>query len=144
VPETGFIFLFLFALAGCTEPVALVSTGVFIAIQKNPAACGWSAIALYMVVKLVLVPMVAIGCAVCVSLTGSYARAVVLIASLPIPGTSNIFSTKYSLLRDETVANIVFGTILVLPTSLAWIAIMDASGLFQVSESASTTTPIVC
>lgn len=56
----GFIFLFLEYLSRCTEPVAFFATGMWMH-RPNPLACGWFKAVLYMVVKLVLVPMLMVG-----------------------------------------------------------------------------------
>ena len=140
VIETGFIQLLLTNLAACTEPVALFATGIFL-YHKNPLACGWMKAAMYMVVKLIIVPAVMVGCAFAVGLEGAPARAAVVIASLPISAAAFTLCDRYDVLQKEAVSNIFFGNLLVLPTTLAWIAFMDAVELFPVVKTAM---PNVC
>lgn len=136
----GFIYLFFSSLASCTEPVALFATGMFL-MYKNPISCGWLRAVAYMVVKLIIVPAIMVGCAAAVGLEGAYARAAVLLASLPISAAAFALSDKYKVGAAEAVANIFWGNLLVLPTTLAWMAFMDGVNLFPVQKSP---VPNVC
>ena len=133
-PGAGFIFLILSSLAACTEPIALFATGVFL-LHKSPVACGWFTAIGYMVAKLILVPALMVGCAAAVGLEGGTARAAVLLASLPISAASFTLCDRYSICLNEAVANIFWGTVLVLPTTLAWVAFMDAVDLFPMVKT---------
>lgn len=53
-------------------------------VRPNPIATGWIQAVLYMIVKLILVPMLMVGCCFAVGLEGAYARAAVLVATLPV------------------------------------------------------------
>ena len=65
------------------HPSATTPAGMWM-VGRSPLACGaWQA-ALYMVAKLVLLPLLAVGCAAAVGLGGASARAAVLLAALPI------------------------------------------------------------
>ncbi|KAG7673403.1 hypothetical protein Ndes2526B_g03151 [Nannochloris sp. 'desiccata'] len=140
VPGTGFISLILSSLAGCTEPIALFATGIFL-LYKRPIACGWRVAIGYMVVKLVLVPALMVGCAAAVGLESGSARAAVLLASLPISAAAFTLCDRYSTCLNQVVANIFWGTVLVLPTTLAWMAFMDAVDLFPMVK---TPVPNAC
>ena len=140
MPGAGFIFLILSSLAACTEPIALLATGIFL-LYKSPVACGWLQAAGYMLVKLILVPAVMVGCCFAVGLDGGPARAAVLLASLPISAAAFTLCDRYSTCLKEAVANIFWGTVLVLPTTLAWMAFLDAVDLFPMVK---TPVPDVC
>lgn len=132
-PGAGFIYLLFSTLAACTEPVALFATGMFL-MFKNPVSCGWLRAIGYMVVKLIIVPALMVGCAFAVGLEGVYARAAVLLASLPTSAAAFALSDKYKICTAEAVANIFWGNLLVLPTTLAWMAFMDGVDLFPVNK----------
>lgn len=53
---TGWITATLNSFASCTEPVALFATGMW-AVHKRPLAVGLPRAVVYMVIKLVLVPL---------------------------------------------------------------------------------------
>ena len=134
VPGAGFIYLFFSTLAASTEPVAIFATGMFL-MYKNPIACGWVRSILYMIVKVIIVPALMVGCAAAVGLEGANARAAVLLAALPISAAAFSLSDKYKVGTAEAVANIFWGNLLVLPTTLAWMAFMDGVDLFPMQKS---------
>jgi predicted permease len=130
----GFIFLILFSLASCTNPIAIFATGIFLS-HKSPIRCGWRVAIGYMIVKLIFVPAVMVGCAAAVGLENGPARAAVLLASLPISAAAFTLCDRYSTCLHQAVANIFWGTVLVLPTTLAWMAFMDAVDLFPMVKT---------
>jgi len=133
-PGAGFIFLILSSLATCVQPIALFATGIFLS-HKSPIRCGWHVAIGYMVVKLILVPSLMVGCAAAVGLEAGPARAAVLLASLPISAAAFTLCDRYNTWLDHAVANIFWGTVLVLPTTLAWMAFMDAVDLFPMVKT---------
>jgi predicted permease len=135
----GFIQLTLSYFARCTEPIALLSVGIFL-FGKNPIACGIIQSIIYMIVKLILVPGLMVGCAFAVGLSGPEGRASVLLASLPVSPTAYTVADKYGVGRDIAESNIFFGNLLVLPTTIAWNAFMDAIGLFPAAAPPSVTS----
>ncbi len=130
VEYAGFIYLFFSSLAGCLEPIALFSVGIVLS-EKNPWSCGWTSIIGYMAIKLVLVPLLMIGCAFAVGLDGELARAAVLISVLPVSPPAFALTGHYGAGLSEAVSCILIGKILVLPSILAWQAVMDAVGVFS-------------
>ncbi len=126
----GFINLTLRYFAACTEPIALLAVGMFL-YAKNPLACGLLPSIGYMIIKLIVVPGLMVGCAFAVGLSGAEGRAAVLLASLPVSPTSYTMSDKYGVGRDVAESNVFWGNLLVLPTTIAWNAFMDAIGLFE-------------
>jgi predicted permease len=140
VAGTGFIFLILSSLAACTEPIALLATGIFL-LHKSPVAIGWLQVIGYMLVKLIIAPAIAVGCCFAVGLDGGPARASVLLASLPISAAAFTLCDRYSACLQAAVTNIFWGTVLVLPTTLGWMAFLDAVDLFPLTK---TPVPDVC
>lgn len=126
----GFINLTLRYFAQCTEPIALLAVGMFL-YAKNPIACGLLPSIGYMIIKLIVVPGLMVGCAFAVGISGAEGRAAVLLASLPVSPTSYTMSDKYGVGRDVAESNVFWGNLLVLPTTIAWNAFMDAIGLFE-------------
>lgn len=68
-------------------PSPLVSPGMWM-VRPNPIATGWIKAVVYMIVKLILVPMLMVGCCFAVDLHGPTARAAVLVATLPVSAGS--------------------------------------------------------
>ena len=133
-PATGFFAIIWKTLAGCTEPIALFATGAFL-YGCNPLKIGIVRVFLYMLVKLILMPALAIGCAMAVGLEGAYGRAAVLIAALPISAAGFVLSSRYKVGQNEAISNMFFGNLLVLPTTLLWMVFMDAVDLFPTPDA---------
>ena len=134
----GFISMTLQTFAACTEPIALLAVGIFL-VRKNPFACGYIETAAYMIIKLILVPALMVGCAFAVGLEGAEGRAAVLLASLPVSPAAYTLAEKYEVGQDIAESNIFFGNLLVLPTTIAWVAFMDSINLFNAPAPASPT-----
>jgi predicted permease len=139
----GFIQLTLKYFAACTEPIALLAVGMFL-YAKNPFACGILPSIAYMIVKLILVPGLMVGCAFAVGLSGAEGRAAVLLASLPVSPTSYTVSDKYGTGRAVAEANVFWGNVLVLPTTIAWNAFMDSINLFEFPDPPSLSSNPAC
>jgi predicted permease len=130
VEYAGFIYLFFSSLARCLEPIALFSVGIVLS-KKNPWSCGWINIIGYMVLKLVFVPLLMIGCAFAVGLSGDAGRAAVLISLLPVSPPAFALTGHYGVGLSEAVSCIIIGKILVIPSVLAWQAVLDGVGVFD-------------
>ncbi len=89
-------------------------------------------LALYMLSKLVLVPLLMVGLAKLLSLESEVGRAAVLIASLPISLASFSLGHQYRICEAVLAANVAVGTLLMLPTVLIWNIVMDSLNLFRV------------
>lgn len=147
VPELGFVAAWLELLGRTAEPLALFATGTFFAHRvrawrsaqpTTPArppliAARCAVLVAYMVAKLLLVPMLAVGCAVLVGLQGAYGRALVLLAVLPISPAAFALCSEYDVRVGDVGWNVAAGTLLMLPATIGWLATMDAIGLFTVS-----------
>ncbi|KAI7841279.1 hypothetical protein COHA_005052 [Chlorella ohadii] len=140
----GFLYILCEYFARCTEPVAFFATGMWM-VRPKPIACGYIKAALYMLVKLVLVPALMVGCCFAVGLEGAVARAAVLVATLPVSAAAFALSKTYNVGEDiagmrlyvalhccgiGSVANVFLGNLLVLPTTIIWLEFMDGVNLF--------------
>lgn len=139
----GFIYILLDYLARCTEPVAFIATGMWM-VRPNPIATGWIKAVVYMIVKLILVPMLMVGCCFAVDLHGPTARAAVLVATLPVSAAAFALSTMYNVGEDVAAVNVFLGNLLILPTTIAWVAAMDGMDLFPASYSKLPPTCAPC
>ena len=138
VPGLGWISITLSWIGQCVSPVSLFSMGLW--MQKECRSLFtitiWTAI-LFMVAKLVLVPLVMVGLAKAVHLDDQTARAAVLIASLPISQASFVLGDRYKIGQAVLSENVALGTLLILPTILIWNVVMDEFGLFPLPEAES-------
>ena len=103
-------------------------------IRKLTLAVPPLKLALYMISKLILVPLVMVGLAKALALDNQSGRAAVLIASLPISLVSFPLGKQYSIGEAVLSANTAVGTILMLPTVLVWNVVMDSLGLFPIEQ----------
>lgn len=139
VEYTGFIFLFFSSLAKCLEPLALFSVGIVLS-KNNPFTCGiWNIIG-YMLIKLIFVPLLMIGCAFSFGLSDMEGRAAVLIALLPVSPPAFALTGHFGVGLAEAVSTILIGKALVIPTILAWQAVMDSLNLFPYAGAPTTNT----
>ncbi|PRW59648.1 PIN isoform B [Chlorella sorokiniana] len=125
----GFLYILCDYFARCTEPVAFFATGMWM-VRPKPIACGYIKAAIYMLIKLVLVPALMVGCCFTVGLEGAIARAAVLVATLPVSAAAFALSKTYNVGEDIAVANVFLGNLLVLPTTIIWLEFMDGVNLF--------------
>lgn len=135
----GFIVGLLEWLGRCTEPLALFATGMFVHRwaaergERKAFGVAWVAkAAAYMAVKLLLVPAAAVACAQATRLSDAPGRAAVLIATLPVSLAAFSVSREYGVRQQDMAVNVVLGTLLMLPTTIAWLEFMDAVGLYVV------------
>lgn len=134
VPGLGWVFITAGWLGDCVSPVALITMGVWMQAQGNkliriPLLSAF----LYMLSKLVLVPLVMVGLAKMVGLNNEAGRAAVLIAALPISMASFSLANKYQVGEAILSENVALGTALVLPTIIVWNLVMDALDLFPIA-----------
>ncbi|KAL4423172.1 hypothetical protein ABPG77_000305, partial [Micractinium sp. CCAP 211/92] len=66
---------------------------------------------------------------------GAYARAAVLVATLPVSAAAFALSKTYNVGDDVAAVNVFLGNLLILPTNIAWVSAMDGMGLFPASYS---------
>jgi predicted permease len=131
----GWIFALLTWLGDTVSPLSLLAMGVWLqaqGIQNILFSIPAPMLALYMLSKLVLVPLLMIGLAKLLSLQNEVGRAAVLIASLPISLASFSLGHQYQIGEAVLAANVAIGTLLMLPTVLIWNVVMDNLNLFPV------------
>jgi predicted permease len=123
-----------FWLGSCTSPVSLFTMGIWMqeqGVHQLLFSVKLGKLALYLLSKLVLVPLAMAGIAKLMrGFENEPGRAAVLIASLPTSATSFSLGHQYMLGEAELSANVAAGTLLMLPTVLVWNVVMDSPDLF--------------
>ena len=136
VEGLGWIFLILSWLGDTVSPLSLFTMGVWMyaqGIHRLLFAIPPPKLALYMLSKLVLIPLLMVGLAKMLSLQNEVGRAAVLIATLPISLASFSLGHQYRIGEAVLAANVAVGTLLMLPTVLVWNVVMDSLNLFPVT-----------
>lgn len=131
----GWIFALLSWLGDTVSSLSLFAMGVWLqgqGIQKLLFSAPPLILTLYMLSKLVLVPLLMVGLAKMLSLQNEVGRAAVLIASLPISLASFSLGHQYRIGEAVLAANVAVGTLLMLPTVFIWNVAMDNLNLFPV------------
>jgi predicted permease len=131
----GWIFALLTWLGDTVSPLSLFTMGVWLhaqGIQQLFFSIPLPKLALYMLSKLVLAPLLMVGLAKALFLQNEVGRAAVLIASLPISLASFSLGHQYQIGEAVLAANVAVGTLLMLPTVLIWNVAMDNLDLFPV------------
>lgn len=129
----GWIFITLGWFGDCVSPVSLFAMGLWAQSQgTNLFQVSLHSMALFMLSKLVLVPLIMVGLAKALDLNDEAGRAAVLIAALPISMASFSLGSRYKIGEAVLSENVALGTALVLPTILIWNIVMDALDLFPV------------
>jgi predicted permease len=90
--------------------------------------------ALFMLSKMVLMPLLMVGIAMGFHLNDEAGRAAVLIASLPISMASFSLSSHYTIGEAVLANNVALGTALMLPTVLVWNLVLDHVGVFPIAK----------
>lgn len=129
----GWIFVTFAWLGDITSPLSLFTMGVWMHAQRRMLFSTPPAhLALYMLSKLVLIPLLMVGLSKMLSLENEVGRAAVLIATLPISLASFSLGHQYRIGEAVLAANVAVGTLLMLPTVLVWNVVMDNLNLFPV------------
>jgi predicted permease len=85
---------------------------------------------LLILLKFILVPMLAIGFLYAFGINGTEGRIGVLIASLPVALAGFILCENYHVGNHIIAAQVVWGTVLMLPVIIIWDQIMQAMNMF--------------
>ncbi len=118
------------------KPVAAFTIGMFMAHRELAFAQSWLANTVVLFVKLLLVPLLALGLAHGLNLHGIYGRAAVLIAALPIAVASFSLAQKYFFGAEQERAKalitgqVVFGSIFMAPVFVAWDKVLESHMVF--------------
>lgn len=119
-------------LGDMVSPLALFSMGVWMHQQgKNLFTISWLELIGCMIVKLALVPLLMLGLVDAYNLPNAYARSAILIASLPISMAAFSLGKQFNIGEASLAANLTVGNLLMLPTLLIWIEILDHFELYE-------------
>jgi predicted permease len=136
IPGLGWIFIALNWLGGCVSPIALFSMGVWMQKERRSMfGIPWWSASLYMLSKLVIVPLAMVFLAIVFNLDNQSGRAAVLIAALPISLASFVLASRYKIGETVLSENVALGTILIVPTVLLWNIVLDELDIFPIPES---------
>ena len=129
------ISLLLGWLGDCVSPVSLFTMGLWMHGQgiRKLFAAQLPRLSLFMLSKLVIVPLIMVGLAKGLGLHDEAGRAAILISSLPISLASFSFGKKYKIGEEDLAANVAVGTLLMLPTVLVWNVLLDEFGLYPIN-----------
>ena len=119
-------------LGECVSPISLFSMGLWIHSQQNLMLIPLHKLSLYMISKLIIIPLIMMGLAMGMNMSNEAGRAAILIASLPIAMASFSLAHQYSIGEKDMAANVTFGTILMLPAVIAWNLVLDKVGLYPI------------
>lgn len=134
IPGLGWIFITLDWLGACVSPLSLFTMGVWMQKEwRTLFNIPWWSATLYMLSKLVIVPLTMVFLAKALQLENQSGRAAVLIAALPISQASFVLASRYKIGEAVLSENVVVGTILILPTILVWNLVLDALDVFPIS-----------
>lgn len=89
---------------------------------------------LYMLSKLIVIPLIMLGLALLFNLNDEAGRAAVLIAALPISMASFSLADRYGIGQAVLSENVTLGTIMILPTIILWNLTLDALNLFPIAN----------
>jgi predicted permease len=135
IPGLGWIVLTLTWFGECVSPVSLFTMGVWMQKQRRSMfGIPWWSASLFMLSKLVIVPLVMVFLAKAVNLDNKSGRAAVLIAALPISLATFVLASRYKIGEGILSENVALGTILILPTIILWNIVLDELNVFPIPE----------
>ena len=133
VPGLGWISTTLQWLGDSVSPLSLFVMGLWMHEQgQEMFRIPYIQAFLYMLSKLVLVPLLMVALAKFLDLDDEPGRAAVLIAALPISMASFSLAHRYEIGEDVISENVALGTALVTPTIILWNLVMDATDIFPI------------
>lgn len=113
------------------SPISLFAMGVWMQNQGYRLfQVRWQYAILSMIAKLIVIPSVMLVIAKVIGLSDHAGRAAILIASLPISMASFSLANNYKVGEALLAENVALGTLLMLPTVIAWNVFLDEVGLF--------------
>lgn len=89
-------------------------------------------VALLLLFKLVLAPLLMVGLAKALDLSDIAGRAAVLVATLPISLASFTLAEEYDIGQRVLSACVIVGTAAMLPAVIVWTEVLNGVGLFEV------------
>jgi predicted permease len=116
---------------GCVSPLSLFSMGAWMQNRgRHIITVETHVLILFMVLKLVFVPLLMVGIAKVLKLENEVGKAAVLISTLPISMASFSLGNTYSIGQSQLSANVAAGTLLMLPTVMMWNYAIDKIEIF--------------
>ncbi|KAL7543661.1 hypothetical protein ACHAXR_013347 [Thalassiosira sp. AJA248-18] len=124
-------------LGDCVTPISLVAMGVWMHGQgtRRLFAMQIRKLSLFMISKLIIVPLVMVGLSKGLKLENEGGRAAILIAALPISMASFCLGHQYDIGTPDLATNVAVGTLLMLPTVLLWNIALDKAGLYPIAPA---------
>lgn len=131
----SWISLTLTWLGQAVSPVSLFAMGLWMHGQGKQKlfSVGLLKLSMFMISKLIFVPLIMVGLANAINLNDEQGRAAVLIATLPISLASFSLGRQYQIGESDLAANVACGTLLMLPTVLVWNILLDKAGLYPIA-----------
>ena len=131
----AWISLTLTWLGQAVSPVSLFAMGLWMHGQgtRKLFAVSLPKLSMFMISKLIIVPLIMVGLASAMRLNDEQGRAAILIATLPISLASFSLGRQYQIGEADLAANVACGTLLMLPTVLVWNILLDKAGLYQIA-----------
>eukprot|EP01094_Clydonella_sp_ATCC50884_P027989 TRINITY_DN8278_c0_g1_i3.p1 TRINITY_DN8278_c0_g1~~TRINITY_DN8278_c0_g1_i3.p1 ORF type:complete len:450 (+),score=84.36 TRINITY_DN8278_c0_g1_i3:245-1594(+) len=129
-------------MGGSVTPLAAVCVGLFMNMpfftipRTLHAWMVWLRIFVFLIAKFILFPLLIMGLLVAFGFDGVKARAGVLIGALPVALAGFSISKKYQVGQEEQTACIALGTLLMLPVTLAWLAVLDGTEIWDDDDTA--------
>ena len=122
-------------LGECVSPLSLLAMGSWMHSQHDLSLSSSQRIPLFklcffMIFKLIAVPLFMVGLAKSMRLNDEAGRAAILISSLPISMASFSLGHQYNVGEKDLSANVIAGTVLMLPTVIVWNVVLDAVSLY--------------
>lgn len=135
VAGLAWINLTLTWLGQAVSPVSLFAMGLWMHGQgiRKLFAVGLPKLSMFMISKLIIVPLIMVGLANAMRLNDEQGRAAILIATLPISLASFSLGRQYNIGEADLAANVACGTLLMLPTVLVWNILLDKAGLYPIA-----------
>ncbi|KAL0241210.1 hypothetical protein GEMRC1_006445 [Eukaryota sp. GEM-RC1] len=133
-----FIVQTLTSLAPCATPLAMFAIGLFASLNiKEKGLKGlipnWKSLAVFILIKEVIGPLIIIPIAMMFGLEGIPARAAVIVASTPLSMAAFAISKQYKIGTELMSTMIMVGSIIVLPLTLFHVWFMDVFNIFPVA-----------
>jgi len=120
-------------LGDCVSPISLFAMGVWMHSVKKLVKLPKLKICLFMLSKLIVIPLIMVVLANLMKFDDEAGRAAVLIASLPISMASFSLAHQYKIGEIDLATNVTVGTVLMLPAVIVWNSVLDAVGLYPIS-----------
>ncbi|XP_010550069.1 PREDICTED: auxin efflux carrier component 8 [Tarenaya hassleriana] len=104
--------------------MAMFSLGLFMASQRSIIACGKQMLAITMVLKFLIGPILMVASAFGIRLHGTLLRTMILQSALPQGIVPFVFAKEYNVYPEIVSTGVIFGMVVALPIALAYYFVM--------------------